>query len=296
MKKIFTLLLAGSVAFSSGQSISTKEGNEKFSSGSQNAVITTIYENSAENLMNEWKKVMKDLKHEKVKDKDNEVFGDNILVKEWGNNPVDFYARFDEDKKDRSVKMSVAVDLGGTYLSSSGDKDKYRHLEKMVKEFAVRMTKNNIAEGVKEQEKILSKIEDKQRDLEKDKKNLENDIAEYKNKTGKAEKDIAQKTTELEKKKSEVAIQKKVVDASSDAVNEQAKSSKKIYEKLADQQKDLEKEIKDLQNDVKNYQEKIKGAEKDIKTNEDNQVKKKEEIEKQKKIVDEWKKKMDKVN
>jgi peptidoglycan hydrolase CwlO-like protein len=296
MKNLFVFLMTGAATCTFAQSISTKEGNEKFSSGSQNAVITTIYENNADDVINEWKKVLKDYKYEKVKDNGGEVFGDNILIKDWGNNPVDFYTRFDEDKKDRTVKMAVAVDLGGTYLSSSGDKDKFRYVEKMVKEFAVKMTKAPIENGVKDQEKILAKLEDKQKDLEKDKKNREDDIVDYKNKISKAEKDLARKNADLEKKKSEISVQKKVVDASSDAVSEQAKSSKKIHEKLMDQQKDIEKDIKDLQGDIKNYNEKIKDAEKDIKTNEENQVKKKEEIEKQKKVVDDWKKKLDKVN
>ena len=88
----FFLILA---FFSPAQSISTSEGNEKFSSGSQNAVITTIYENSLDNVISGWKKILKDYKHEKVKEHDNEIFGDNILIKDWGNNPVDFYTKFE---------------------------------------------------------------------------------------------------------------------------------------------------------------------------------------------------------
>jgi chromosome segregation ATPase len=273
-----------------------KETSEKFSTGNQNAAGTTIYENNADDVISEWKKVLKDYKHEKVKDKDNEVFGDNILIKEWGNNPVDIYTKFEEDKKAKTVKMAVAVDLGGTYLSSSADKEKYRLIEKMVKDFAVKMTKAPMEDAVKAQEKALGKLEDDQKDLEKDKKNLQDDIVNYKNKVTKAEKDIVVKDGEIEKKKGEVSVQKKVVDASSDAVSEQAKSSKKIYEKLEDQLKDLEKDRKNLKDDVSDYNEKIKKAEADIKKNEENQVKKKEEIEKQKKAVADAKKKLEGVN
>lgn len=277
------------------QTIDVKDGHGKFSSGSHDAVTSVIYENKVSDVIHEWKKVMKDFKHEKVKDSDGEVFGDNILIKDWGNNPVDIYAKFDENEKEKTIKMSVAVDLGGTYLNSS-DKDKHRYIEKMVKEFSVQMTKAPIEEQLKESKKTQEKLEDKLKDLEKDKKDKQEDIENYKNKIVKGEKEIIEKNAALEKKKDEVKTQKKVVDASKDAVSEQAKSSKKILNKLEDQQNDLEKDIKELKNDNEDYKDKIKKAEKDIKENEEDQIKKKKEIEDQKKVVEDWKKKLDKVN
>jgi len=286
MKKILILpaFIISLSAFS--QSISVKEGNEKFSTGSQNAVVTTIYENNANDVINEWKKILKDFKNEKVKEDNNEVFGDNIIVKDWGNNPVDFYTKFEENKSAKTVKMMVAVDLGGAYLTSSADKSKYNFIEKLVKDFAVKQTKAPLEEAVKDAEKLLAKKEDQQKDLEKDNKNLNNDIIDYKAKIGRAETDVIAKDGEITKKKSEVAIQKKAVEASSGDVNEQAKSSKKIYDKLADQEKDLERDKKDLKSDIEKYKEKIKDAEKDIKKNEEEQTKKKAEIDAQKKVVE----------
>lgn len=295
MKKIITLVLSALSAASVAQSIHVKEGNEKFSTGSQPAVVTTIHENNLDEVMSEWKKVLKDYKNEKVKENNNEVFGDNILVKEWGNNPVDFYTKFTEDKANKSVHMAVAVDLGGAYLSSSHDKDKLKYVETMVRNFAIRMTKEPIADAVKASEKALAKLEDDQKDLEKDKKNLQDDIINYKNKIAKAEKEVAVKDVEIEKKKGEVSVQKKVVDVSGDAVSEQAKSAKKILDKLEDQQKDLEKDRKNLKEDIENYNAKIKKAEADIKKNDEDQVKKKQAIEAQKKVVEEHKKKLESV-
>ena len=99
MKNTFTLLGLFITLTGFSQSIIVKETNEKFSTGSQNAITTTLFENNLNDVVNEWKKVLKDYKYEKVKDKDNEVFGDNILIKDWGNNPVDFYSKFEENKK-----------------------------------------------------------------------------------------------------------------------------------------------------------------------------------------------------
>lgn len=293
------LVLAACLASlaASAQRIELREGSEKFSTGSQNAISTTIYANNQDEVQSAWKSLMKDYKNEKVKSSGNEVFGDNILIKEFGNNPADVYATFEENKKEMTVKMHVAFDLGGAYLSSSSEhKDKYKEAEKIIRQFAINMTKAPLQQKVKDAEKAQSKLEDEQKDLEKDNKNLKGDIEDYKGKITKAEKEIKVKEAELEKKKGEVEVQKKVVDASAGAVSEQAKASKNILDKLQGQQKDIEKDIKGLKSDIDSANNKIKKAEDDIKTNESNQDKKKSEISKQKDAVSDAKKNVDKVD
>lgn len=296
MKFCFSLLLLCFTGISFSQSIETKETTVKFSSGSQNAIVTTIYGNAGQEVIDEWKKALKDYKNEKVKVDGNEVFGDNILVKEWGNNPVDFYARFDENKNDKTVKMAVAVDLGGAYLSSSLDKTKFRDLEKLVKDFAVKSTKEPIEKELKTNTKVHEKLLDQQKNLEKDKKSLLKDIENYREKIAKAEKEIVGKEAEIEKKKEEVNTQKKVVEASNGAVSEQAASSKKIYDKLVDKQKDLENDVRNLKEDIENYRTKIKKAEEDLKKNEEDQLKKREELDNQQKKITQTKDRLDAVN
>ena len=227
MKKTVFLLATLTGMTAVAQRIELREGSEKFSTGTQNAISTTIFANKQDDVQSGWKSLMKDYKNEKVKSDKNEVFGDNVLIKEFGNNPVDIYATFEENKKDMTVNMHVAFDLGGAYLKSSEQKDKYNEAEKIIKAFAVKMTKEPLQQKVKDAEKVQSKMEDDQKGLEKDNKNLKGDIDDYKNKITKANQDIVTKNAELEKKKSEIEIQKKVVDASAGAVNEQAKHRKK---------------------------------------------------------------------
>ena len=210
MKK-FTFIFLVAASSCLAQSVGVKNGSEKFSSGSHDAIMATIYENKLDEVMDEWKKVMKDYKNEKVKVNGDEVFGDNILIKDWGNNPVDFYARFEEDAKEKVIKMAVAVDLGGTYLSS-GDKDKHHYVEKMVKEFAIKMTKAPMMAAIKDAEKQHDKLMDNQKDLEKENKNLKGDIENYKEKIKKAEDDVKKNDENQVKKKAEIEAQKKVVD------------------------------------------------------------------------------------
>jgi len=198
----------------SAQKIDVREGSEKFSTGSQNALTTTIFENNKDAVESKWKSLLKDFKNEKVKEQKGELFGDNIVIKDWGNDPVDIYTTFEEDKKTKTVTMHVAFDLGGAYLSSSSQKDKYKFAEKMVKDFAIKMTKEPMEEKVKDAEKALNKLEDNQKDLEKENKNLKSDIESYKEKIKKAEEDIKKNEQNQSKKKSEIEVQKKAVEES----------------------------------------------------------------------------------
>jgi len=154
---------------------------------------------------------LKDFKNEKVKSDNGEIFGDNILIKDWGNNPVDVYTTFEEDKTAKTVTMHVAFDLGGAYLSGS-DGDKHKSAQKMIKDFAVKTTKESMGDKVKELEKVLGKLEDNQKDLEKANKNSKSDIEDYKTKIKKAEDDIVKNEADQTKKKAEIEAQKKVVE------------------------------------------------------------------------------------
>jgi hypothetical protein len=211
-KTILTLAAFTFVAFAQAQTIEVKEGSEKFSTGSQNALSTTILENSKDDVESEWKSFLKDFKNEKVKSNKDELFADNVVIKDWSNNTVDIYTTFEEDKKTKVVKMHVAFDLGGAYLKSSEQKDKYNYAEKMVREFAIKMTKKPLMEKVKVAEKMVSKSEDDQKSLEKDNKGLKSDIESYKEKIKKAEDEIKKKA-EIETNKKAVEASKKVLDS-----------------------------------------------------------------------------------
>ena len=221
MKKIvLTLGALVAITIAHAQKISVKDGSEKFSNGSHNAYTTTIYETSKDDVESKWKSLLKDYKHEKVKSDNGEIFGDNVIIKDWGNNPVDVYTSFEEDKVAKTVSMHVAFDLGGAYLNSS-EGDKHSDAKKMIKEFAIKTTKESMEDKVKDLEKALGKLEDNQKDLEKANKNSKSDIEDYKGKIKKAEDDITKNEADQATKKTEIEVQKKVVD-----------EAKKIMEKV----------------------------------------------------------------
>ena len=212
-KTMLTLVTLVSIGTMSAQTIEVKEGSDKFSTGIQNSLSTTILESSKDDVESEWKSLLKDFKNEKVKSDKGELQADNVVIKEWGNNTVDIYTTFEEDKKTKTVKMHVCYDLGGAYLKSTEQRDKYNYAVKMIHDFAVKMTKIPLESKVKDADKILGKYQDDQKGLEKDNKNLKSDIESYKVKIKKAEEEVKQNEANQVTKKAAIESQKKLVEA-----------------------------------------------------------------------------------
>lgn len=219
MKKL-NLLVALICAFTgivSAQKIDVRESNEKIGGGSHNALIVTIPGAKADDILDEWKSLMRNY-DAKTSTKEG-VFADNALIKSMGTNTVDVYALVEKGKEGES-KLIVAFDLGGAWLSSAQHGEQYKEARKIVQEFAIKMTKAAIAGQLKEQQKKLDGLADDQKDLEKDNKKLKEDIEEYKAKIKKAEEDIKNAEDNIKKneeaqgkKKAEIDAQKKVVEA-----------------------------------------------------------------------------------
>jgi len=206
------LLISSSILNAQNYDIKVKEENEKFSSGSQNCLSVIIYENELDAVDKEFKSLMKDFGYDKQSSDGDLHFYDNVKFKDLGNNPADVYSKVEKAKEPKTVKISVAFDLGGAYMSSSQHKDKYEYFRKMLNEFAVKLTKEAVNEQLKVANKVLSGYEDKQASLEKDNKNLDEDIKSYNEKIKKAQDDIAKNKSDLEVKKKEIEVQKKVTE------------------------------------------------------------------------------------
>jgi len=211
MKKIVTLAIALSMGLAAiAQKIKIKESSENIGGGSHNALTVTLYEISPSDAEEAFRSFMK--KYDgKRSSKDGAIFVDHATIKDMGNNTIDIYGKAQGKKGDPEITFVVAFDLGGAFLNSGDHKDQYKVAEKIVKEFAVKATKDAIEEKLKAAQKVQSNFEDEQKSLEKENKNLNDDIADYKAKITKAEQDIAKNKTEQDKKKAEIEAQKKVV-------------------------------------------------------------------------------------
>jgi len=212
MKKsliIFALFFASILNIFAQKKIEVKESNENIGSGNHNALVITIYEAKINDIEKAWKKLMKD--YDAKVDMGKEIFADNALVKSASTNTMDIYAKV-ESKKDGESVLIVAVDLGGAYMSSSAHSDQFKEIKKIVYDFAVNITKETIAEQIKNETKTLEKLQKVQEGLVKDNTDLHKDIENYKEKIAKAEKDIEKNLADQEVKKKEIETQQKVVE------------------------------------------------------------------------------------
>ncbi len=107
-----------------------------------------------------------------------------------GNNTFDVYSVV-EEATDKGVKLVVAFDLGGAYLSKANHPDKYPIAEKIVYDFAVEQARELVRLEMEATGKILSGFEKELAGLEKDKVGAESNIVDY-------EKKIAESKTAIE--------------------------------------------------------------------------------------------------
>jgi len=212
MKKTTTLSLALFITCSiSAQKVKVKEGSENIGGGSHNALSVTLYGVKPSDAEDAFRSYMK--KYDgKRNSKDGEIFIDHALVKDISNNTIDIYGKALGKKDDKEITFVVAFNLGGAYLNSGEHKDQFKVAENIVKDFAIKTTKDAIESELKDASKALSKSEDTQKSLEKDKSGLESNIEDYKAKIKKAEEGIATNKSDQEKKKVEIEAQKKVVE------------------------------------------------------------------------------------
>ena len=212
VKKIFSAALLLACAVSFAQEVKIKETSESFSSGSHNSFHVTVFVDDMNKVQHEWKSKMKNFGYGDLKDKGKEYIYDNVKFKDLSNNPMDVYTKFEEKKDDKSVEMWVAIDMGGDYVSSGSHGKEADYIKKMMKEWAVKTSKEFVEDQHRDATRALGKLEDKQKNLEKDNKDLDSDIKNYENKIKKAKDDIEKNKKDIETKKTEIEAQKKVVE------------------------------------------------------------------------------------
>jgi hypothetical protein len=211
MKKVITLGLGALISLSAfAQKIKVKETSENIGGGSHNALVVTLYGVSPSSAEESFRSFMKTYDG-KRSSKDGGIFIDNATIKSISANTIDIYGKAQGKKDDKEITFVVAFDLGGVFLNSGDHKSGMNEAEKIVKDFAVKATKDAIGEELKDAKKMQSKLEDDQKDLERDNKNLHDDIEKYKEKIKKAEEDIVKNKADQDKKKAEIEAQKKVV-------------------------------------------------------------------------------------
>jgi hypothetical protein len=209
MKKILipTFVLCSFLGFSQ-TSISVEEKTVAIDGVSRNSLTVTIPGANTDDVKKAWKKQLKDLKG-KVSDK-TIIFGDDCKTKEMGDNSFDVYSVV-EEANEAGVRLVVAFDLGGAYLSTANHPDKYPAGEKIVYDFSVEQTKEVVRGEIGAAEKSLSMFEKELAGLEKDKAGYEKDIVDYEKKIEEAKLAIQKTVTSQGVKQKEIDGMKAVL-------------------------------------------------------------------------------------
>lgn len=137
-------------------------------------------------------------------------FIDDCKNKKMGDNTFDVYAKC-ESLGETGGLVSIAIDLGGAFLSSSAHGDQYKLMEGIIYDFAVSMAKDVIQDEVDLEEGVLKDKEKELSDMEKEQQKLEKEIEEMKKKIEENEAAIEESKKNQETKKEEIKAQQTVV-------------------------------------------------------------------------------------
>ena len=211
MKKLLTLgLLVIASATYAQEKITIKEEMVAIDGISRNSLTVILVDAKTDDVKKAWKKQLKDLKG-KVSDK-TIIFGDDCKSKEMGDNSFDVYSLV-EEASDAGVRLVVAFDLGGAYLSTAAHPSKYPSAERLLYGFAVEQAKSVVSGQIESTQKTLKVFDKELAGLATEKTGHESDIAEYEKKIEEAKDAIlknianqASKTTKIEGMKAAVVV------------------------------------------------------------------------------------------
>ncbi len=206
-KAVHTFILLFFITDIFAQKILVKQREETIGSGNNPALAATIFEANISDIEKEWKSLMKDCDAKVTMGA--EIFADNAKIKGL-DNTCDVYARV-KSVNEKESELQVAVDLGGAYLSKSHPAQLIR-MENLLYDFALKITKDAIAQQIKEAEKKHKKLMREQENLAEEKLQLQKDIENYRKKISEAENEITENEKKQENKKQETENQKKAVE------------------------------------------------------------------------------------
>lgn len=211
MKKLFTsaiiLVFAGSAAFA--QFIS--EDVKRMSQGAFNALSIELPRANEKDVQKAWEKFSsKEMKGKSKYDrKKGEVFTEGSRIADMSYNAFNTYATTTADGA--GTVLTVWIDLGDSFLNSDDDPDEYKAIEKQLYAFALVVARQQLKDELKDEEKLLKKMEGELKKLVKEKEDYEKDIEEAKALIAKREADIEQNLLDQANKELEIESQQRVI-------------------------------------------------------------------------------------
>ncbi len=215
--KLFTVLIISvlSLAVYAQEPLEVKSGTESFSVGTKDVLMIDIYEADEAHTQKAWKKFLKGHKG-KVKAK-SEIFADDLLIKSVSQNTFDVYSKI--VTRGKKTVLVCGVDLGGAFLNHTDHPEQYATFSRLLREFAVDLSKEAVKEQIKVQEKVFATLQKDKERLISDKKQKEKEIEQYKKKISENEAAIEQNIKDQEQKVKDIATQQEVINKLSEKMS-----------------------------------------------------------------------------
>lgn len=190
--------------------IEVVEINEYMSQGQRAGVRVLIPLNSADQVEAAWKQYVKPFKGKTKNAFRDEVFTDNAHIKGLGENPVDMYAKIEDSAN--GTLLRAFFDLGGVFVGSSANPDKFVVVKNIVREFAALQVSKKIEQKLAKEEEKLLDIATKRQDVDMMIQQLQLDLERMKDDIYKTEQKIKTAQTLKEQKDVETGEQIKIVE------------------------------------------------------------------------------------
>ncbi len=205
--KNFTLLFLIAFTLGSYAQVTVKEQSVNID-GSKNGFYISVPYGTQKQVEKELKEELKSWKGNYSKK--STIFVDDCKIKEMGKNTFDVFAKVEENS-DGGAFVSVAVDLGGAFMSSSEHSTQAKIITSRLQKFGVSAAKSVIDDEIKAEEKILKDQQNELSDFEKEQEKLEKEIEDFKKKIADNEKAIETAKKNQEDKKGEIKEQEEKV-------------------------------------------------------------------------------------
>lgn len=206
MKQLFTLLITAiSLGAFAQNDVKITEENISYSVGAKNSIVVTIPYGKVDIVEKELKSEMKDWGGKYNSSKNEYTTLQSSVKKMFERKTFDTYATIISSGD--VVKVAVAVDLGGAFMTSKEHSTQFAEMKERLHKFAITAAKASIQDNMKAEEKILSTFEKDQKSLEKDKEGHLKDIEDYKKKIADSQTKIEENVVLQTKKKEEINAQ-----------------------------------------------------------------------------------------
>jgi len=195
------------------QNIDIDEAPRAMNNGTYNSFLFELPDVSKNEAEDDWKAFMKDFKAKTKFDRKSKLwFSEEAQMPRLSSTPIGVYARILEDSNpNKRTSIIVWFDLGDSYVTSEEDKEKGAYAKDILHEYGMTTSKHHAEAIVKEEEKVLSKLENDLKKLKNDNSDYHKAIEKAKDTIAKMEKNIEINEQDQKNKEQDIVAQEKVV-------------------------------------------------------------------------------------